>query len=154
MKTTPMTELLARQHVLEEFDDHDLDLFAGCAQNLVVHVGDFLAREGMPADALYVVRQGRVGIEVQAPGEPLLIETVGAGDVVGWSWIFPPHRWAYDLEVLETAHVVAIDGACLRAKCDADPAFGYRVMQHFAQVIVHRLQATRLRLLDLYGKPA
>jgi hypothetical protein len=98
-----------------------------------------------------VVRVGSVALEIHAPTDPLLIETLGAGDLVGWSWIFPPHRWVFDVEVLDRAHLIVIDAACLRDKCNADPAFGYRVMQRFAQVVVERLQATRLRLLDLYG---
>ncbi len=90
-------------------------------------------------------------MEIHAPTGPLVIETLGEGELVGWSWIVPPHRWVYDVEVLERARVVAIDAACLRDKCEADPAFGYRVMKRFAQVVAERLQATRLRLLDLYG---
>jgi hypothetical protein len=80
-----------------------------------------------------------------------VVETLESGDIVGWSWIFPPHRWVYDVDVLERAHLVVIDAGCLREKCDADPAFGYRVMKRFAQVVAERLAATRLRLLDLYG---
>ena len=151
MRTKTIRDLLATQPVLAGLDDGDLDLMAGCAHNEVLEAGVFIAREGEPADRFFVVRAGRVGLEIHAPTGPLVIETLGDGDLVGWSWIVPPHRWVYDVEVLERAHVVAIDAACLRDKCEADPAFGYRVMKRFAQVVAERLQATRLRLLDLYG---
>ena len=151
--TTSIRDLLANQQLFREFADSDLDLFAGCGRNQVFETGTYLAHEGDAADSVFVVRRGRVALELHAPSGPLMIETLGEGEVVGWSWIFPPYRWVYDVEALDTTHVVAIDGACLRAKCEADPAFGYRVMKHFAQIIVQRLQATRLRLLDLYGAP-
>jgi CRP-like cAMP-binding protein len=149
--TTTIRDLLADQPVLRGLEEDDLDLMAGCGRNDVVEPGVFLAREGEPADQFFVVRAGRVVLEVHAPTGPLLIETVGPGDLVGWSWIFPPYRWVYDVEALERARLVVIDAACLRDKCNADPAFGYRVMKTFAQVVAERLQATRLRLLDLYG---
>ena len=151
MTTTTIRDLLADQPVLRGLEEDDLDLMAGCGRNDVVEPGVFLAREGEPADQFFVVRAGRVVLEVHAPTGPLLIETVGPGDLVGWSWIFPPYRWVYDVEALERARLVVIDAACLRDKCNADPAFGYRVMKTFAQVVAERLQATRLRLLDLYG---
>ena len=151
MTTTTIRDLLADQPVLRGLEEDDLDLMAGCGRNDVVEPGVFLAREGEPADQFFVVRAGRVALEVHAPTGPLLIETVGPGDLVGWSWIFPPYRWVYDVEALERARLVVIDAACLRDKCNADPAFGYRVMKTFAQVVAERLQATRLRLLDLYG---
>jgi CRP/FNR family cyclic AMP-dependent transcriptional regulator len=152
VRSTTIRDLLAVQPVLAGLEAGDLDLMAGCGRNRVVDVGELLACEDDPADEFFVLRDGRVALEIDSPTGPLVIETIGPGQLVGWSWIFPPHRWDYDVEVLEEAHVIAIDASCLRAKCDADPAFGYRVMQRFAQVVAERLAATRLRLLDLYGR--
>ncbi len=112
-----------------------------------------IARETETADRFYVVRAGRVALELAAATGPLVIETLGPGDIVGWSWIFPPYRWTCDVEALDATRAIGIDGACLRGKCDRDPAFGYRMMQRFAQLAAQRLHATRLRLLDLYGTP-
>ena len=124
---------------------------AGCGSQRGVRGRRFLAREGETADRFYVVRQGKVALELHTPTGPLLIETLGAGELVGWSWLFPPYRWTFDVEAIDQTRVTTIESACLRAKCESDPAFGYRLMQRFAQVIVDRLQATRFRLLDLYG---
>jgi CRP/FNR family transcriptional regulator, cyclic AMP receptor protein len=78
------------------------------------------------------------------------IETVEAGDVVGWSWLFPPYRWHFDARALSTVRATVFDGACLRDKCRADPELGFELMSRFAQVMLERLQWTRLRLLDGY----
>lgn len=151
MSPSSIRDLLAEQSVLRELPPADIDLMAGCGSNEVFAAGAFLAREGETADRFYVVRQGKVALELHAPTGPLLIETLGAGELVGWSWLFPPHRWTFDVEAIDQTRVTTIESACLRAKCESDPAFGYRLMQRFAQVIVDRLQATRFRLLDLYG---
>lgn len=151
MKSATIRDLLARQAVLRGLEPADIDLMAGCGHNAVFEAGAFLAREEESADQFFVVREGKVALELRAPTGPLLIETIGAGDLVGWSWLFPPYRWTYDVEAIERTRVTVIESACLRDKCDADPPFGYRVMKGFAQVLVDRLYATRLRLLDLYG---
>ena len=151
MKSTSIRDLLDQQPVLEGLEPDDIDLMAGCSRNAVFEAGSFLAREDEAANQFFVVREGKVALELHAPTGPLIIETIGAGELVGWSWLFPPYRWAYDIEAIERTRVIVIESACLRDKCDADAAFGYRVMKRFAHVVVDRLQAARLRLLDLYG---
>ena len=130
----------------------ELELLAGCASNVRFEQGDVLFREGDEANTFYVVRHGAVALEafVPARGE-LTIETIEAGEVVGWSWLFPPYRWHFDGRALSQVRATAFDGACLRGKCDDDPALGYDLMRRFAQVMIERLQWTRLRLLDVYG---
>jgi CRP/FNR family transcriptional regulator, cyclic AMP receptor protein len=127
---------------------------AGCAQTAGWDDGEMLFREGDAADAFYVVRRGRVALELFIPNRgPLTIETIEPGEVVGWSWLFTPYRWHFDGRAVGAVRAIAVDGACLRGKCDADPALGYELMRRFSQVMLERLQATRLRLADLYGNP-
>lgn len=134
--------------------DH-LELIAGCAVNQVFQDGEYLAREGDAANAFYVVRRGAVALETfVAQRGPLLIETLHENDLVGWSWLVPPHRTHFDVRAVGTTHVFAFDGACLRGKCDADPILGYDLLRRFSAVIVERLQATRLQLTDVYGHVA
>jgi hypothetical protein len=71
--------------------------------------------------------------------------------VIGWSWLFPPYRWHFDGRALSSVRATSFDGACLRGKCDQDPALGYELMKRFARVFSERLRGTRLRLLDVYG---
>lgn len=74
--------------------------------------------------------------------------------MIGWSWLFPPYRWHFDARAVDLCRLTVFDGACLRGKCDADPALGYDLLRRFSAVIVERLQATRLRLIDIYGHVA
>ena len=142
MKTTSIRDLLARQPVLSDLEPADIDLIAGCAHIEVVEPGTFLAREGDPADRFFVLRAGKVALALQAPTGPLVVETLGPGDLVGWSWLFPPRRFTYDIEAVEHTRMVTVEATCLVAKCEQDPAFGYRVMKRFSQVLVERLYAS------------
>jgi CRP/FNR family cyclic AMP-dependent transcriptional regulator len=132
--------------------DH-VAILTGCAANVTFAPGEMLFREGDPADRFYVVRFGRVSLETHAPTRgPLTVETVDAGEVLGWSWLFPPYRWHFDARAQTVVRALALDGVCLREKCERDPAMGYEVMRRFAQVAISRLEATQLQLTDLYGR--
>jgi CRP/FNR family transcriptional regulator, cyclic AMP receptor protein len=136
-------------------DSAALVLLAGCASNVHFDEGAVLFRQGDPADVFYAVRHGTVALETFVPARgPVTIETLEAGEVLGWSWLFPPCRWHFDARALTAIRATAFDGACLRGKCEQDPALGYELMSRFAQVLIERLQWTRLRLLDVYGYSA
>lgn len=131
----------------------EVELLAGCASNVRYREGEMLFREGEPADAFYVVRHGTVALETFVPAlGGVTVETIEAGEVIGWSWLFPPYRWHLDARALSTVRATSFDGVCLREKCESDPALGYDLMKRFAQVLIERLQWTRLRLLDVYGQ--
>jgi CRP-like cAMP-binding protein len=131
--------------------DH-IELIAGCAVNRVFEDGEHLLREGEHANSFFVIREGSVALEIFVPqGGALLIETLHDQDLVGWSWLVPPYRTQFDVRANGTTHTIAFDGACLRGKCEQDPVLGYDLLRRFAPVIVERLQATRLRLIDVYG---
>ena len=147
-----LESILADVPLLEGLGESELALLAGCAGNVHFAAGDRIFREGDAADAFYVIRHGSVALEAFVPARgPVMIETIEAGEVLGWSWLFPPYRWHFDARALSAVRATGFDGACLREKCDADPAFGYQLMGRFAQVAIERLQWTRLRLLDVYG---
>ncbi len=95
---------------------------------------------------------GRVALEVNVPGRgPFQLESCGEGGVLGWSWLFPPYKWHFDARAVGLVGALAFDGACLRGKCEGDHDLGYELHRRFEAVLIDRLQATRLRLLDLYG---
>ena len=133
--------------------DPDLiDFLAGCARNVHFKDGEIIFREGEKADTFYVIRKGRVAIQVHNPaGGGMIFDTADAGDVVGWTWLIPPYKWIFDATASQATDAVAFDGACLRGKCENDPVVGYALMQRVALVMYGRLEAARLRLLDLYG---
>jgi CRP-like cAMP-binding protein len=133
-------------------DPANLSLLAGCASNKVFPADSFLFREGDPAQAFYLIREGKLALEIAAPGRgALVVQTLGEGDVAGFSWLIEPHRWEFDGRVVERVRAVHMDGMCLRGKCEQDPRLGYDLMRRFAALTTSRLQATRLQLLDVYG---
>ena len=145
-------ELLADVPALAGLSAAHLQVISGCAQNRVIAAGELLMREGEPANDFYVIRRGGVALETYLPQHgALTIETLHDGDLVGWSWLVPPYRTVFDARAVGETHTVSFDGACLRGKCETDHELGYELMRRFAVVIVERLQATRLRLLDVYG---
>ena len=144
--------ILAEHPFLSGLPPAHLALLVGCASNVRFDSGQFICREGDEADAFYVIRQGRVGIEVFKPDRgPIVIDTVEAGEILGWSWLLPPYRWHFDARALEATRAISLDGKCLRAKCEQDHDLGYELMKRFGHVIEGRLQATRFQLLDVYA---
>lgn len=147
--------LLSDHPFFKGLDQRFLDLLVGCASNVRFDAGQYIFREGEEANTFYVVRRGHVALEVFAPGRgPLAVQTVGEGDIVGWSWLVPPYHWHSSARAVELTRAFAMDAACLRKKCEEDHDLGYELFKRFTPVIVDRLQATRLQLLDLYGVPA
>jgi CRP/FNR family cyclic AMP-dependent transcriptional regulator len=127
-----------------------IEAVAGCASERTFLPGEFILREGDYAATFYLIRAGAVALEAHVPARgTITIQTLGAGDVLGWSWLFPPYRWHFDARVLSPVIALEFDGACLRQQCDDDPELGYDVMKRVAQTIIARLQATRLQLMDI-----
>jgi len=152
METYSLDRFLKEHPFFEGLSEADLELLAGCGKNVVVEPDELVFKQGEPADEFYVVRVGRVVIELPAPhGGSVSVQTVGDGDVLGWSWIFPPYRWQFDARAVERTRIVTLDGKCLRGKCETDTRLGYEMVKRFARVMTDRLQATRLQLIDLYG---
>ena len=144
--------LIVESPVFKDLDPEQLELIAGCATNTVFAAGDRLFREGDQADTFFLIRHGLVALDAYVPNRgQLTMETVGPGEIVGWSWLVPPYRWHFTGRAVELVRAVQFDGACLRGKCDNDPVLGYDLVNRFAQVLVSRLQATRLQLMDVYG---
>jgi CRP-like cAMP-binding protein len=104
------------------------------------------------ADRFYVVKSGKVGIEVPSlGGEPMTIQTLGPGSVLGWSWLLPPYRWLFDARALIASEVVAVDGVRLLEACEKDPALGYQVLKRFAALMADRLNAARMTAMRHYS---
>lgn len=149
-----LEDLIAASPVFAGMEPRHLTLIAGCGQNEHVEAGARLFDAGASADRFHLIREGAVALEIAAPGRTVVIETLHAGDVVGWSWLFEPYLWQFDGRAVEPTRMVTFDGRCLRGKCDADHELGYQLMRRFAGALVDRLQATRLQLLDVYGNPS
>lgn len=144
--------LLRGHEFFRDLDPGYITFMVGCASNVRFVEGSFLFREGEPADRFFLIRHGKVALEIAAPGRgAIIVQTVAAGGVVGFSWLFEPHVWQFGARAVGPVRAIALDGVCLRAKCEQDPRLGYGLMQRFARIAVQRLQATRLQVLDVYG---
>ena len=148
-------ELLGEAPMFAGMEAERLTLLAGCGSNRIFQDGDYLLREGEQADTFFVIRHGDVALETYVPQRGALrLETLHAGDVLGWSWLVPPHRTMFDARASGNVRSLAFDGRCLRAKCEQDQALGYDLLTRFVTVLAERLQSARLQLLDVYGHTA
>lgn len=108
--------------------------------------------EGAPAASFWIVRSGTVTLEVPVPGRrPASVENLGPGELVGWSWLFPPFTWQLAAEAMTPVRAYEFDGMAVRMMMDSDPAFGSAIGHWVGRVLALRLQQTRTRLLDLYA---
>lgn len=150
MKT--LEETLAEHPFFHGLEPHYLQLAVGCASNVRFDAGEFIFREGEEANHFYLIRHGKVSLEVFAPNRgSLVIQTLEEGDILGWSWLIPPYQWRFDAKAIELTRAIALDGKCLRGKCEEDHDLGYELLKRFAAILGQRLDATRFQLLDLYG---
>ncbi len=147
---------LLREHPF--FRDMDPDvrsIVAGCAANKRFKAGDFVYREDEAADKFYLIRQGAVALELHVPGrEPLVVDTIQQGEVFGWGWMVAPYKWTMDARAVGVVRLLSLNAVCLRAKCEQDHTLGYEFQKRFMVVMSSRLEATRLRLVDMYGTAA
>lgn len=144
--------ILAEHPFLKGLPPALLAELVGCAANVKFDTGAFVFRQGQEANNFYILRDGKVAVEVFAPQKgAITIDTLAAGDVLGWSWLIPPYHWHFDARAIEPTRAIALDGRCMRTKCESDHELGYELMKRFAQIIEQRLDATRWQLLDVYG---
>ena len=146
---------LLREHPF--FQSMSLELqreIADCAKSERYNAGEYIHREGEPADKFYLIRHGSVAQELRIPEqEPIIIQTLHEGDILGWSWLVPPYRWTADVRVIQLTRVIALDARCLRGKYADDPQLAYELLKRFIPIIANRLEASRLQLVDIYGEP-
>jgi CRP-like cAMP-binding protein len=148
---TSIRDLLAAHPFFDGLSAADVDLLAACGTDVRFARGSRVLSGGQPAASFYLLCSGRVALEISVAGrEPLVIETLGAGEVLGVSWLFPPYRASFDATAMDDTSAVEMNAAALRRACDGDPRLGYAVMSRFSGLLRDRLQATRLQLLDVY----
>jgi CRP/FNR family cyclic AMP-dependent transcriptional regulator len=152
METQSLEKIVAEHPFFADLESHYTNLLTGCASNVRFPAAAYILREGQEANEFFLIREGRVAIEVAAPHKkPIVVATVGEGEILGWSWLVPPYRWRFDARAVEHTRAIALDGTCLRAKCESNHDLGYEVLKRFSQIMNGRLDATRMQLLDVYG---
>lgn len=148
-----MEEVMSTHPLFSGLESKLITTLVSCASNRVFHPGQYLCREGEQADFFYLIRSGQVTLEVYAAYRGgLRIETLQEGDILGWSWVVPPYRWHFDAKAVDIVRALALDARWLRDKCEQDHELGYQLLTRFSSIIEERLQTTRRRLLDVYGR--
>ena len=152
--TSTGTAAIADHAFLRGMQADQVALLAGAASVISIPAGHRLFDVGAPAGKCWLLTAGRVALDLPMPGRPnLIVETLGGGDVIGFSWLSPPHEWQFGAQVLEPTTAFELDGPAVQALCDRHPELGYQLALRMLAAAVRRLQATRIRLLDLYGPP-
>lgn len=148
---TTLEPILAKHPFFQGLEPQYLKLIVGCAANVLFQQGQVIFRADEEADRFYLIRRGKVAIELYAPPRgTITIQTLHEGEIVGWSWLIPPFRPRFGARAIEQTLAIGIDGRCLRSKCEADHSLGFTLFSRVAPILVDRLEAARLQLLDLY----
>lgn len=147
-----LERILAQHPFFEGLAPEFLKLLVGCASNARFEAGAYIFRQGEEAHQFYLLRQGRVAVEIYAPQcPPITVETLEKDDILGWSWLVAPYYWRFDARAVELTRAIVLDGKCLRGKCEENHDLGYDLLKRFSQIVEQRLQSTRMQLLDVYA---
>ncbi len=151
MDRTKLIEVLREHPFLQGMKAEHVARMADLAQEVQIGKDQMIFRQGDESGLFYLILSGKVALEATAPGRILRVQTVGAGEELGWSSAMSEGGKNFQARVLEPVQVLTFDGARLRQACQEDPVFGYQFLQKLLRVVVRRLQATRMQLLDLYA---
>jgi len=147
-----LQEILATHAFFSDLAPAYLELIAGCGSNVVFEAEQYLFKEGDEANSFYLIRHGQAALEFHDPRRgQMRLYTLGENDVLGWSWLFPPYQWHLSARAVTLLRATALDGRCLRTKCEEDHDLGYELMRRFAVTAIERLHATRMQVIDVYS---
>ena len=143
----------AHSELLSGLSGRELQFLESVSQEAHLRSGDLLFEEDGVANTFYIILQGKVGLEMTSPGKPpIVIQTLGDGELVGVSWLFPPYRWTWRARAVTDTSAVAFDAAKVRAQFELDSELAHRLLSFVTKEAIGRLHSTRVQLLDLYRK--
>ena len=153
MNTNPTNETLSAtisgHRLFRELEPRYLALLAEVAMFKEFPAGEVIFREGDPANRFYLILDGEVVLESTPPDRPpVVLQTIGRDDVLGWSWLFPPYYWRFDARAVTPTKAIFFYGTWLRDSCERDHDFGYEMIKRMSAVMIERLQATRKKLAE------
>ncbi len=152
MTEETLAQALANHDFFKDLAPQQLADLAAVASEVEMAPGDLIFAEGGHADSVYAIVEGSVALELNVSHRGHhIVQTLHRGEMLGWGWLFPPHRWSFGALALDPTHLIRFDAAQLRTLQDEDCAFGYEMMKRFARVMTDRLAATRLQLVDFYA---
>ena len=149
MSNQSITEYLSAHEFFSEFSDDVLKFLCECSSTREIKKGQILFRQGENADKFYVVRSGRISIQMPAiMGPTLEIQAVDEDQVLGWSWLISPYQWNFQTKAEEDSELLQFDGVAILARCEQEPKFGYELLKKFAGLMSVRLNAARQKMMD------
>jgi len=147
----PLQYTIARHEFFRDFKPQHLSIFQDCVSDGRYSRDQFLLRQGQGAERFFIVRKGEVRLELLTPEHGSIpIQTIGPGEIVGWSWIIPPYLSTFDARAVEAVQVITFDASELRRQCERDFELGYRVLQKFSLALSTRLDAARAKLVEYH----
>lgn len=154
MSDQAIRNYLSGHRFFSGLDKDVIDFLAAAAVTRQVERGHVLFRQGTPSDKFYLLKSGRVSVEVPALVGPVLqIQDLGQDQVLGWSWLIPPYQWHFQARVEEDSEIIEFDGRAILAHCEQDPKFGYELFKRFAGLMSERLDAARQKMMDEWNPP-
>ena len=149
----PISVRVALHPFLAGMDPRQLAFLADCAMVSHYKPGQVILREGEIANRFYLIETGKVVLESgETFGDPMVIETISAGDLLGWSWMFSPYTWHFTARAIEPTEAIFFYGTILREYCERDPSLGYELFKRMAPVMLRRLQAARKKILAIHAR--
>ena len=148
-----LREIIARHHFCQDLAPHHLELLAEAAMLKEFKAGEVIFKEGDPANRFYIIQSGEVELLSEGGnGAGVSLQRIGAGDVLGWSWLFPPYYWHFAARAVTDTKAVFFYGTWLRESCERDHDFGYVMLKRMSAIVIQRLQAARQRLVELENR--
>ncbi len=144
-------EPILRQHsFFKDLPSEYFNFILGCTSHVFFKAGEVILKEDTAADKFYLIRSGHVALYIAQPRE-ITIQTIGENDILGWSWLVPPYRYRFSAKALENTRALALDGKCLREKCEKHSDLGYEVLKRLVKICTERLEAARLQIVNIYN---
>jgi len=146
----PLAGAIAAHRFAADLKPEYLKRLAAVAMYRQFERNELIFRDGEPANRFYLICQGKIALKSRGDAESApLVQVLGDGEVLGWSWLFPPYYWHFSARAVEPTNAIFFYATRLREQCEVDPAFGYDLMKRVAAIVIQRLQITRRQLLQL-----
>jgi len=145
--------IISKHPVFKSLKKSYIQLIANFASEANFDTGEYIFHEGEKADKFFIILHGKISIEalIALEREPIIIQNIGDNDILGWAWLFPPHKWHFNARVISPTKVISLDGTVLRIKCEDDHDLGYELMKRFAGIIEQRLRSVRSQNPNMYA---
>jgi CRP-like cAMP-binding protein len=155
IESEPMAERVALHPFLAGMSRTHLALLTDCAIPVYFKKEQIVLQEGEFANRFYLIESGRVVLESGVEfGDPVAIEEIGPGDLLGWSWMFPPYVWHFTARAIESTEAIFFYGTILREYCERAHSLGYELFKRMSPIMLKRLQAAREKMLSLHARKA